>query len=86
MLLEDLYFQQLHRIELVEPWRLDNGTPGLLAGAVLLHFEDGVLACWSPLRYGMRPTGTALGVSVWSVPFPVDTNLRWIIATKEQCS
>lgn len=64
MLLEDLYFQQLHRIELVEPWRLDNGTPGLLAGAVLLHFEDGVLACWSPLRYGMRPTGTALGVSV----------------------
>lgn len=22
----------------------------------------------------------------WSVPFPVDTNLRWIIATKEQCS
>lgn len=64
MLLEDLYFQQLHRIELVGPWRLDNGTPGLLAGAVLLHFEDGVLACWSPLRYGMRPTGTALGVSV----------------------
>jgi len=64
MLLEDLYFQQLHRIELVEPWRLDNGTPGLLAGAVLLHFEDGVLACWSPLRYGMRPTGIALGISV----------------------
>ncbi|MDC7718327.1 hypothetical protein PQU95_14030 [Vogesella sp. DC21W] len=64
MLLEDLYFQQLHHIELVEPWRLDNGTPGLLAGAVLLHFEDGVLACWSPLRYGMRPTGTVQGVSV----------------------
>lgn len=63
MLLEDLYFQQLHRIELVEPWRLENGTPGLLAGAVLLHFEDGVLACWSPLRYGMRPTGIALGIA-----------------------
>jgi hypothetical protein len=64
MLLEDLYFQQLHHIEQVEPWHLDNGTPGLLAGAVLLHFEDGMLACWSPLRYGMRPTGTVLGVSV----------------------
>lgn len=63
MLLEDLYFQQLHRIELVEPWRLDKGTPGLLAGAVLLHFENRVLACWSPLRYGMRPTGTALGIA-----------------------
>lgn len=63
MLLEDLYFQQLHRIELVEPWRLDNGTPGLLAGAVLLHFEDGVLACWSPLRYALRPTGTVQGIA-----------------------
>lgn len=63
MLLEDLYFQQLHRIELVEPWRLDNGTPGLLAGAVLLHVEDGVLACWSPLRYSMRSSGTALGIA-----------------------
>ena len=25
-------------------------------------------------------------VATWSVPFPVDTNLRWIIPTKEQCS
>lgn len=23
---------------------------------------------------------------VWSVPLPVDTNLRWIISTKEPCS
>jgi hypothetical protein len=67
MLLEDLYFQQLHRIELVEPWHLDNGMPGLLAGAVLLHFEDGVLACWSPLRYSMRSSGTALGIAASGV-------------------
>ncbi|OHX10644.1 hypothetical protein BI347_19130 [Chromobacterium sphagni] len=46
-----------------------------------------------PKSPGLAVEGLYLGKGIkgtdprpWSVPIPVDTNLRWIIPTKEQCS
>ena len=67
MLLEQLLFQSLRRIELVDPWRAVLRTPGvadgsLLAGAMVLHFDRTALICTSPLRYSRCQNGTAIAL------------------------
>ena len=52
----DLLFRELHKIELIDPWRVAGHPVGLtggslLAGTMVLHFGDLALICSSPLRY-----------------------------------
>ena len=68
MLFDDLLFQALHRVELIDPWRTPQQQPGavgssLLAGGVVLHFDDVALVCTSPLRTGLRSKGTAVALA-----------------------
>ena len=68
MLFDDLLFQTLHRVELIDPWRTPLQQPGavgssLLAGGVVLYFDDVALVCTSPLRTGLRSKGTAVALA-----------------------
>ena len=65
MLFEQLLLQQLQKIVLIEPW--PDGVPGvagasLLAGAMILHFDQTAVVCTSPLRYMRSQSGTAIAV------------------------
>ena len=65
----DLFFHELRKIELIDPWRVAGNPVGLagsslLAGAMALHFGDLALICSSPLRYARRESGTA--IAAWS--------------------
>ena len=68
MLFDDLLFQTLCRIELMDPWRTPQQQPvvvgsSLLAGGVVLYFDDVALVCTSPLRTGLRSKGTAVALA-----------------------
>ena len=68
MLFDDLLFQALHRVELIDPWRSPLQQAGvvgssLLAGGVVLYFDDVALVCTSPLRTGLRSKGTAVALA-----------------------
>ena len=68
MLFDDLLFQTLHRVELIDPWRSPLQQAGvvgssLLAGGVVLYFDDVALVCTSPLRTGLRSKGTAVALA-----------------------
>ena len=68
MMFDDLLFQALHRVELIDPWRTPQQQPGavgssLLAGGVVLYFDDVALVCTSPLRTGLRSKGTAVALA-----------------------
>jgi hypothetical protein len=65
MLFEELLFQTLQRIELLDPWEPPDGQCGqvdgcLLAGGVVLCFDHHALLCTSPLRYMHCQSGTML--------------------------
>ncbi|WP_138514545.1 hypothetical protein [Rhodoferax bucti] len=65
MLFEQLLIHPLQKIELIDPWPGD--TPGvagvsLLAGAMILHFDQTAMVCTSPLRYMRSQSGTTIAV------------------------
>ena len=65
MLADSMLFQSLRRIELIDPWRSSDGTTGtagtsLLAGVIILHFEQTSVVCTSPLRYCRCQRGTVV--------------------------
>jgi len=65
MLPDWMLFQSLRRIELIDPWRMSDGTVGkversLLAGAIVLHFEQAAAVFTSPLRYSRCQRGTVV--------------------------
>lgn len=62
---DGMLFQSLRRIELIDPWRVSAGIVGkvgrsLLAGAIVLHFEQAAAVFMSPLRYSRCQRGTAV--------------------------
>ena len=62
---DGMLFQSLRRIELIDPWRVSGGIVGkvgrsLLAGAIVLHFEQAAAVFMSPLRYSRCQRGTAV--------------------------
>lgn len=64
---DGMLFQSLRRIELIDPWRVSGGIVGkvgrsLLAGAIVLHFEQAAAVFMSPLRYSRCQRGTAVDV------------------------
>jgi hypothetical protein len=67
MLPDGVLFQSLRRIELIDPWRVSGGIVGkvgrsLLAGAIVLHFEQAAAVFMSPLRYSRCQRGTTVDV------------------------
>lgn len=65
MLFEQLLLQPLQKIELIDPW--SGGIPGiagasLLAGAMILQFDQTAVVCTSPLRYMRSQAGTTIAV------------------------
>ena len=65
MLFEQLLFQPLQKIELIDPWPGDVpciAGVSLLAGAMILHFDRIAVVCTSPLRYMRSQSGTTLAV------------------------
>lgn len=61
----DPLFQALRQVELIDPWRLAARQVGmvgssLLAGALVLRFEEQALICSSPLRYSRGNKGTSI--------------------------
>jgi len=65
MLFDQLLFQQLQKIELIDPWPGDiPGVAGasLLAGAMILRFDQTAVVCTSPLRYMHSQAGTTIAV------------------------
>lgn len=65
MLFEQLLIQPLQKIELIDPWPGDiPGVAGasLLAGAMILHFDQAAVVCTSPLRYMRSKSGTTIAV------------------------
>ena len=68
MLFVGLLFQTLHRIELINPLRLPNQSPGivgdsLLADGMVLHFNESAMVCTLPRRDSPCQHGTTLGLS-----------------------
>lgn len=62
---DGMLFQSLRRIELIDPWRVSGGIVGkvgrsLLAGAIVLHFEQAAAVFMSPLRYSRCQRGMAV--------------------------
>lgn len=65
MFFEQLLLQPLRKIELLDPWPDDiTGAAGssLLAGAIVLHFDQTAVVCTSPLRYMQSQSGTFMAV------------------------
>ena len=65
MRFEQLLFQPLQKIELIDLWLGDiPGVAGvsLLAGAMILHFDQTAVVCTSPLRYMRSQSGTSIAV------------------------
>lgn len=65
MLFEQLLFQPLQKIELIDPWPDDiAGVAGLslIAGAIVLHFDQTAVVCTSPLRQMRSQSGTFIAV------------------------
>ncbi len=65
MLFEQLLLQPLRKIELLDPWPDDiTGAAGysLLAGAIVLRFDQTAVVCNSPLRYMQSQSGTFIAV------------------------
>lgn len=63
MFFEQLLLQPLRKIELIDPWPSDiAGVAGssLLAGAMILHFDQEAVVCTSPLRYMRDQSGTTV--------------------------
>lgn len=65
MLFEQLLFQPLQKIELIDPW--PGSIPGVagtsvIAGAMILRFDRIAVVCTSPLRYMRSQSGTTLAV------------------------
>ena len=61
MFFEQLLLQPLRMIELLDPWSHDiTGAAGssLLAGAIVLRFDQTAVVCTSPLRYMQSQSGT----------------------------
>ena len=65
MFFEQLLLQPLRKIELLDPWQ-DNGPraagTNLLAGAIVLRFDQTAVVCTSPLRYMQSQSGTFIAV------------------------
>lgn len=65
MFFEQLLLQPLRMIELFDPWSHDiTGAAGssLLAGAIVLRFDQTAVVCTSPLRYMQSQSGTFIAV------------------------
>lgn len=65
MFFEQLLLQPLRKIELIDPWPGDiAGVAGysLIAGAIVLHFEQTAVVCTSPLRQTRSQSGTFIAV------------------------
>ena len=65
MLFEQLLLQQLRKIELIDAWPGDiPGVAGasLLAGAMILWFDQTAVVCTSPLRHMRSQSGTTVAV------------------------
>lgn len=65
MFFEQLLLQPLRKIELLDPWSDDmTGAAGssLLAGAIVLRFDQTAVVCTSPLRYMQSQSGTFIAV------------------------
>lgn len=65
MLFEQLLIQPLQKIELIDPWPGDSPSvagDSLLAGVVILHFDQTAVVCTSPLRYMRNQSGTTVAV------------------------
>lgn len=60
---EPLHLQKLQRIELIEPWRGSTSQHCVLAGGIVLRFENLAVICSSPLRYMRSQVGTSLGLN-----------------------
>jgi len=65
MLFEQLLFQPLQKIELIDSW--PGGIPSvagatLLAGAMILRFDRTAVVCTSPLRFMRSQCGTIIAV------------------------
>lgn len=68
MLFDELLFQRLHRIELINPLRLPNQSPGIVGGSLLadgmvLHFDGSAMVCTLPRQDSNCQHGTTLGLS-----------------------
>ncbi|QKV58247.1 MAG: hypothetical protein HT580_14510 [Dechloromonas sp.] len=68
MLFEELLFQTLRRIELINPLRLANQSPGIVGGSLLadgmvLHFDELAIVCTLPRQDSACQHGTTLGLS-----------------------
>lgn len=68
VLFDELIFQTLRRIELINPLRLPNQSPGivggsLLAGGMVLHFDELAMVCTLPRQDSSCQHGTTLGLS-----------------------
>jgi hypothetical protein len=68
MLFDELLFQTLCRIELINPLRLPNHTleivgNSLLADGMVLHFDDSAMVCTSPRQNSRCQHGTTLRLS-----------------------
>ena len=65
MFFEQLLLQPLRKIELLDPWQ-DNGPraagTNLLAGAIVLRFDQTAVVCTSPLVYMQSQSGTFIAV------------------------
>ena len=65
MFFEQLLLQPLRKIDLIDPWTGDiAGVAGssLIAGAIVLHFEQTAVVCTSPLRQTRSQSGTFIAV------------------------
>lgn len=84
MLFEQLLLQPLRKIELLDPWPDDiTGAAGssLLAGAIVLRFDQTAVVCTSPLRYMQSQSGTF--ISVPSVDCMASLGCRLTLMTQE---
>ena len=68
VLFDGLLFQRLRRIELINPLRLPNQSPGIVGGSLLadgmvLHFDESAMVCTLPRQDSPCQHGTTLCLS-----------------------